>query len=238
VLEQQLRGKWHTRECAMPIQPTMTFAPEGLVLGAGTVLLQTDGPRQLQSLRGQEARLLALLSAFRGRLTAPSALLNIGRAAKAWREGDNCLAYIYLAHTSLSRPQDLQSAAYRLEMAQCAMKHGASPRAVFKALRLKAHYIDAVEKFYNPEEPRIPAGSGRTSGEWTGDAETGGEDAESEGTGGNGTQVSSLLGRTSPPPASFLGALDARPVRWSRSKMDTRDSWQVIGADGSSRRYF
>jgi hypothetical protein len=79
VLEEQLREEWHARERAVPIQPAMTFAPEGL--GAGTVLLHMDGPRRLQSVRGQEVRLLALLCAFHGRPTALSSLRNIERAA-------------------------------------------------------------------------------------------------------------------------------------------------------------
>src|SRR6202034_1549820 len=41
------------------------------------------------------------------------------------------------------------------------------PRAVLEAVHLDAHYIETVEKLYNPNEPRVPAGSGRTSGEWT-----------------------------------------------------------------------
>jgi hypothetical protein len=73
VLEQQLRGKWRARECSVPIHPAMTFSPEGLVLGADTVLLPMEGRHRLQSPHGQELRLLALLSAYQGRPTAPSA---------------------------------------------------------------------------------------------------------------------------------------------------------------------
>jgi hypothetical protein len=75
----------------------------------------------------------------------------------------------HLAHVGFSSPQDLRSAAYRLEMADHAMKCGASPHAVFKALHLDARYIEAVEKAYNAAEPRVPAGNGMTSGEWTSD---------------------------------------------------------------------
>lgn len=45
MLHEQLPGKWHAREYAMPIQPTMTLTPEGLVLGADTLILRADGPR-------------------------------------------------------------------------------------------------------------------------------------------------------------------------------------------------
>ena len=44
MLNEQLREEWRARERAVPIYPVMTFAPDGLVLGAGTILLQADGP--------------------------------------------------------------------------------------------------------------------------------------------------------------------------------------------------
>jgi hypothetical protein len=159
VLDEQLRAAWHARERAVPINPVLNLAPEGLVLGAGTVLLPAEARRRLTSLRGQEARVLALLSAAYGRAVAPSVLGNIERAAKSWREGDDCLAYIHLAHTGLNALSDNRVAACRLFIADGLMKAGVSPRAIFEAL--------AVEKVYNPAEPRVPAGSGRTSGEWT-----------------------------------------------------------------------
>jgi hypothetical protein len=213
VLYEQARDESHVRECAGPIYSTMTFVAEGLVLGAGTVIVPTEGSRRLESLRGQEARILALLSAFYDGPTAPSALGNIERAAKAWREGDICLAYIHLAHAVVSRPRELRSGAYRLEMAQCALKCGSSPRAVFKALHLDARYIAAIEKAYNPDEPRVPAGSGSTSGEWTsGDVTTGGADAATDGTSGDRKQGSSFVARMALPASSVLGDLGAGQV--------------------------
>ncbi|MGA8078555.1 MAG: hypothetical protein WB868_14360, partial [Xanthobacteraceae bacterium] len=77
---------------------------------------------------------------------------------------------------------------------------------MFKALDIDTRYIGAVEKGYNPAEQRVPAGSGRTSGEWT-DGESAGEDDGAE-----GSQGSSLLGRMPLPPSSFLGELDAGQV--------------------------
>lgn len=94
MLTEQLREQWRARERAAPIYPVMTFTPDGLVLGAGTVLLQADGPRRLQSLRGQEMRVLALLAAAYGKAVAPAVLGNIERAVKSWRDGDQCLAHI------------------------------------------------------------------------------------------------------------------------------------------------
>ena len=83
MLYEQLRDEWHARKRAVPIYPVMTFAPDGLVLGAGTILLQAEGPRRLQSLRGREARVLALLAAAYGKAVAPAVLGNIERAVKS-----------------------------------------------------------------------------------------------------------------------------------------------------------
>jgi hypothetical protein len=220
VLYEQLRDEWHARKRAVAVSSVLTFTPEGLVLGVGTVIVPVDRPRRLQSLRSREPRVLALLSAACGKAVAPSVLGNIERAMKAWNQGDDCLAYIHLAHAGLRPLYDLQRAAYRLFMARCALSHGASPRDVFKALHLDPHYIDAVEKFYNPAQPRVPAGSGRTSGEWTdgegeaGDgteapaASTAKEDVDGAGTGG----ASQLSRMPSPPARSFLGELSAAQV--------------------------
>jgi hypothetical protein len=67
---------------AIPLSTVLSLTPEGLVLGAGTVLLRAEGPRRLQSLAGRQARLLGLLSAAYGRAVAVSVLGNIERAAK------------------------------------------------------------------------------------------------------------------------------------------------------------
>ena len=101
-------------------------------------------------------------------------------------------------------------AARRLFIVDGFMTAGTSPRTVFETLGLGAVYIGAVEKVYNPDEPRVPAGSGRTSGEWTDSEATGGDDGARAGTAGQ--EGSSLLGRMPPPAASFLGTLDVAQV--------------------------
>ncbi|MGA8076937.1 MAG: hypothetical protein WB868_06080 [Xanthobacteraceae bacterium] len=210
---EHLRDEWSARERTATINQTMFFAPEGLVLGAGTILLHADGPRRLQSLRGQEARVLALLAAAYGRAVAPAVLGSIGRAVKAWLGGDGCLAHIHLAHSGLRPPEDLRSAACRLFIAESVMRAGMSPRAVLQALKVSGSYVDAIEKAYNPDEPRIPAGSGSTSGEWTsGGPANGGGTASENGTDGDGAQDASLLARMPLPASSFLGDLDGGQV--------------------------
>ena len=167
MLYERLEDAWRVRRQSVPINVVLTFAPAGLVLGAGTVLVEADSERRLKSLNGQGARLLTLLSAAYGEAVAPSVLGNIERAAKCWREADDCLAYIHLAHAGLRELHDAPEAARRLFIADSAINAGASSRAILEALSLGARYVDTVEKLYNPDEPRVPAGSGRISGQWT-----------------------------------------------------------------------
>jgi hypothetical protein len=204
MLQERLRNAWLARERAIVISPVLTLASEGLVLGAGTVLVRADSSRRMQSLDGQEARVLALLSAAYGRAVVPSVLGNIKRAAKAWGEGDDCLAYIHLAHARLPTLQDPYDAARRLFIVDGFMKSGTSPCAVFEALGLGAAYIDAVEKVYNPAEPRVPAGSGGTSGEWTREAGSDEQPATSRGSPAAAGRALSYLG---PLPAAAVGSL-------------------------------
>jgi hypothetical protein len=167
LLHHQLSKAWRFRERAFPISPVPTLTPEGLVLGAGTIVLPAAEARRLKSVNGDELRVLALLSAAYGRTIGPAVLGSIERAAKAWGEGDDCLAYIHLAHARFPALDDSREAARRLFIADAFMKAGTHPRAVFEALALDPTFIDALEKLYNPAQPRVPAGSGRTSGQWT-----------------------------------------------------------------------
>ncbi len=204
---QYVDAAWQARLRAAPVAPALTLTTEGLVLGAGTVLVAAMAPRRLSSLQGQKPRVLALLAAGYGKSVAPSVLGNIARAAKAWREGDDCLAHVHLAHTGLHPLNDV-GAVRRLFLADSAIRAGASARDVLKALQLDFHHIESVEK-YSPDQPRVPKGSGRTSGEWTDSEETGSDAVLGGEKAGEGPQGSSLLGRMPLPAASFLGDLGA-----------------------------
>src|SRR6185503_9652309 len=146
------------RERAAFASPAMIFTPQGLMLGAGTILVPAEGARKLKSLKGREQEVLVLLSAAYGTAVDPHVLNNVERAAKSWGEGDDFTAHIHLAHTGLHALDDFANAAHPLRMAEGALDHGASPRAVFEALRLNTGYIDTLEKLYNPAQPRVPAG--------------------------------------------------------------------------------
>jgi hypothetical protein len=212
LYKQQLREEWYARERVVPISAVMTFAPEGLVLGAATVLVPAEGPRLLKSFKGQEQRILALLAAAHVEAISPSVLGYIERAGRAWGKGDDCLAYIHLAHMRLQTPEDTRSAACRLFMADRVMTAGAKPRVIFEALKIDRSYIDVVEKTYNPDEPRIPAGNGGTSGEWTDDEEASGNDGPGAPASGAEAQGSPTFARMPLPASSFLGELSAAQV--------------------------
>ncbi len=154
-----------------------------------------------------------MLAAAYGSAVAPAVLGNIGRALEAWLDGDECLAQIHLAHSGLRPPEDLRTAACRLFIAESAMKAGMSSRAVLQALKISGSYVDAIEKAYSPDEPRVPAGSGRTSGEWTsGSSANGGGSASENGTDREGAQDASPLARMPLPASSFLAELDGGQI--------------------------
>ncbi len=117
MLDHQDRDGSRAFSRSAPISSVRRFAPEGLVLGAGTVLLPADAPRRVRSIKGCEARLLTLLSAAYGRAMDLAVLGNIERAAKAWNLGDDCLAYIHLAHARFSELPYPHDAAQRLLIA-------------------------------------------------------------------------------------------------------------------------
>ena len=161
MLYRQPRDSSHAREPIAFASPMMIFTPQGLVLGAGTILAPANGARKLKSLKGREQDVLALLSAAYGRAVAPSVLNNIERAAKSWSEGDDFTAHIHLAHSGLRALDDLPSAAHRLRMAKGVLDHGGSPRSVFEALRLDPRYITRWKNTTIPNSlvcpPDIPA---------------------------------------------------------------------------------
>jgi hypothetical protein len=51
-MDQGLDEAWHARQCVSPIYPVRYLAPEGLLLGAGAVLVPADAAGRLTSLGG------------------------------------------------------------------------------------------------------------------------------------------------------------------------------------------
>jgi hypothetical protein len=167
VLHESLWRAWSVQKRSVPVIPTLYFSADGLALGAGTILLPAIAPRCLANLQGEEARLLALLSATYGKAISPSVFSSIMRAAKSWSRGDDVGAAIHLSHAGLPRPDDPDEAARRLFVTDAFIKSGTSPIGILQALGLEASYVGTVAKFYNELEPRVPAGNGIISGRWT-----------------------------------------------------------------------
>ena len=123
------------------------------MLGAGTALLvRESGGRRLQQVKGQEARLVALLSAACGEVLPVSVAGNIERAAKCWSDGDYCLAYIHLSHAKLPASRDALASACRLLAAEKAMIAGFAPQIILQALRAHIPGGDLARKF-DPVSP-------------------------------------------------------------------------------------
>jgi hypothetical protein len=143
---------------------SLRFSGAGLVLGAGTVLAQANASARDVAVDVTEPRLVALLAAAHLRSPEPLGLAHLRRAADRWRAGEDALAAMHLA---LSRLGQLEGAdAHRLRLADGLLKVGFDPDTIVKALDLDKALDGQVSK-YSPDQPRVPAGSGRSSGEWT-----------------------------------------------------------------------
>jgi hypothetical protein len=162
---------WRDRGLGGPLHRAMTFTQAGLVLGRGTLLAEFEKKGRACGLAfdGEEARLLSLLTAAFAAPVAPHVVEKIRRAGEIWRAGDKALAQIHLAFLGL--PKIDETDAYRLFLAGTALEKGLSPSELMKALGFRRAARD-IEK-YNPDQPRVPAGSGRQSGQWTSDGEGG-----------------------------------------------------------------
>lgn len=165
-----LDREWRASESA-PFYPAMTFTDTGVTLGWSTLLaafsngiLTKEEHEQSQVFRhGHEARVLTLLAAAYDRPIAESAVEKIRHAGKSWRGGQKTLAKLYLGLIGLPRIDEAD--AHRLFLAEQALDKGTRPGDLMKALGFPEAALD-LEK-YNPDQPRVPAGSGRESGRWT-----------------------------------------------------------------------
>jgi hypothetical protein len=145
----------------------MGFGPDGLTLGAGTVLAPVEDLSSADLLDARsEARLCALLSAAYLRPVAPQTIRYIRRGAASWRDGDKAMAAMHLAMTGLTPLRDVKGAARRLFMADALMKAGTGPDVILRALDLPDGAAEDVLARYDDQEYRNPKGSGDISGRW------------------------------------------------------------------------
>jgi hypothetical protein len=135
------------------------------MLGAGTLLARPRAGERALAQDDEGPRILALLAAAHGRSVSPRILDNIRKALGLWRRGEKCLAQLHLSCARLP-PLTRDAQAFALFVADELLKDGLSPRALMKGLGFDPTPLDLLEK-YNPDQPRVPAGSGRESGQWT-----------------------------------------------------------------------
>lgn len=166
--------KFERRLWFRPLSQTVEIDEDGLVLGAGTILARMgrdQSSAQVLAFDEDQPRLFALFAAACGRSPPSDLLAHLESAARFWNRGDKALANIRLAFGRLPRLDD-RTDAYRLFLAERLLDEGLSPNALMKIMGLEPAPSDLVK--YNPDQPRVPAGSGKPSGRWTsGGAEPG-----------------------------------------------------------------
>ena len=161
----QLQKQWNDVGRFRGVQANLSLGSDAVTLGAGTVVAkrQDDGSIILD---GEEERMLVLLSVAYGQPLDPSVLASFRCASKSASAGDECMAAMHIALAKLPRITDPGDAARRLFIADGLTAAGVAPRDIWKALGFDPAVLNALEK-YDQDEPRVPAGSGKPSGQWT-----------------------------------------------------------------------
>jgi hypothetical protein len=148
----------------------MAFEGDTLVLGARTPLAVADRKLFLNKRDSEafdEARVAALLAVACGRAVTPSELRYVRGALRRKSEGAMALALMDLALANLPKLQPPDEAAWRLSAADRLLKGGMAPAELLSELGLAPASAGAIERAYNPDQPRTPAGNGIESGRWT-----------------------------------------------------------------------
>ncbi|GEM_PF-936217 len=158
-----LRKRFETYRLCASIRDSLEITDAGLVLGAGTILMRMEKDalgHPALALTQDEERALALLSVAYGASAPRNVMQHLQSAADHWRRGDKALAQIRLSQARVPRITS-EAAAWRVHIAAALLDEGFAPRWLLRELGLAD-----LEK-YDPDEPRVPAGSGRASGQWT-----------------------------------------------------------------------
>jgi hypothetical protein len=164
MLVEALRADWSARATTAHVSAVPEFANGALTLGAGTKLAETRADRRDEAAEGERA--VALVSAALGRPLDALAAAHVRRAVAKAHEGDAPLALTRLALAGAGRLTEPREDARRLFFADGLMKAGVAPRAIVAALGAPSAQND-LDRAYDPNQPRVPAGNGRPSGQWT-----------------------------------------------------------------------
>ncbi len=148
-------------------------------------------------------RVAALLAAAYGDTLPHAAVAYLKGALDNQSEGLTALALTYLALAGLPPLADPLEVTWRLSAADGLLKAGAGPETIIEAL---APSRGTVECVYNPDQPRVPAGNGQISGQWTSDdggqvGPTADMEAKPSSSAAGGIQVVDLNSNTAKPTA-------------------------------------
>jgi hypothetical protein len=166
MLADRLSKLWDERRRSSPIDTSMRFSEEGLLLGAGTVLAMAGASGRDIAIDPPAPRLIALLTAAHLREPAAGDLVHLRKAAEHWRAREDALALMHLSLSRLDRLKQPEADAQRLFLADGLLSAGIAADTVVKVIRSGVPALDHLGKF-DPDQPRVPSGSGRTSGQWT-----------------------------------------------------------------------
>jgi len=167
LLIERLRHEWRDHAGDSPVDTVVKVTAGGLRLGAGTILVGPDSCGQPNAHPADDLRLRALLATAYGVAVASEALAHIELAGRSWRQGDTGRADLHIALARLPQLERPQKTAERLYMADGLMRAGVLPQEIIGVLAQSEAASLAALKAYNPDQARVPAGSGRPSGRWT-----------------------------------------------------------------------
>lgn len=135
----------------------------GLSLGSDTLLIRFEKGTQRQAISADRERCLALLAVATRGAVAPDSIRHLEAASAYWQRGDKALANFRLIFAGL--PRLGRGDAGRVKAAEYLLDQGMTPRELLRELEIDAASLDL--KKYDPDQPRVPAGQGEQSGQWT-----------------------------------------------------------------------
>jgi len=227
MLVDTLRSDWAARATHARVSTLPEFVGGALTLGAGTKLAEARADRRDDAAEGERA--VALVSVALGSPLDASAATHVRRALAKAREGDAPLALTHLALAGVGRLTEPREDARRLFIADGLMTAGVAPATIVAALGAPSAQND-LERAYNPDQPRVPAGNGRPSGQWTSE-DSGSEGSNDRSARTSGDQVadsSSTRGREIRPDASSTSAAPSAPETPSALQSLLTGFWNAL----------
>jgi len=171
--ENVVTADWAAHRRGKSVSAVIGIGKSGLTLGADTVLFQSPkaaGSNADPGSTSSEARLFALLAIAYRKSPDAVALARLVRISSLWEQGAHCRAAIQLAQMRLPQITCMDDA-YRLYLGGLLLDSGMAATTLLRELDIEME--DWVLAKDYTTQPRVPAGSGPTSGEWI--SEGGGE---------------------------------------------------------------